>query len=245
MKNLITLAIMGMSAAMAFGAISPDPSDADALANPARDNRAYLDIRRYPQTCPVAIRELGYDVKTPALVEIYEKYGPEQTGDLIDWEDIVANKATTEECIAILGECAATHRASSIASNTQGDWILNYVIASLEKRAVALVRTSLRREGKSFVTKGDVNPCAELIKGYNDAMNAPRFAGLGEWFRTMGISNATVNVSLIPNAETLQTMKEKFVLGTVELTENWQAVLRFGLGTEEYNNFVKEYNGED
>lgn len=243
MKKLMTLTI-AVAAMCAMGAVTPDPADETMLAITNRVNYRCLDIRVWPKTAPVAMRELGYEESTPALCAIYRKYAPAQTDiRFIDWYRICA-VATTEEAVAAIGE-AVTCDSRSLPYMTNGGKILNAVLSSLEKKAVVAVRMYLKKKGKSFVTKNGVNPCAELIKGFNDAVNAPRLDGLDKWFRDMGYPEARLDVTSFPDDATVKAMKDRFISGEEDLTQRWQNILRYCLGLEEYNRFVKEYNGED
>ena len=113
----------------------------------------------------------------------------------------------------------------------------------IQRGAEKSVKRWLRKQGKSFVTKDGVNPCAEKMTVLNAALNAPRLAGLNEWFADMGLE-CRVDVSGLPAAGAVEEIKEQVLDGDKNLDASTMAMLYICLGVDGYNAFVKEYNGD-
>jgi hypothetical protein len=111
-----------------------------------------------------------------------------------------------------------------------------------QKAALKAVKRHLRSQGKSFVTKDGVNPCGEYMVGLTEALNAPRFAGLDEWLKSIG--HKGVDLSQMPSEEEVAKLKEALLFGDRDMDARTKAILDVCLGVEGYNAFVREYNGE-
>jgi hypothetical protein len=111
----------------------------------------------------------------------------------------------------------------------------------LQKMALGAIKVHLRSQGKSFVTKNGVNPCEKYMTGLTEALNAPRFAGLDAWFKSMGLKG--VDLSKMPSEEAVAKLKDDIFYGRKDMDGRAKAILEVCLGVEGYNKFVKEYNG--
>ena len=157
---------------------------------------------------------------------------------LIPW--YVASAGGTEVAANVLSEMVAK----------RDDYFTAYDIAQLaqvkrciQKDAEKSVKKWLRRQGKSFVTKDGVNPCAKKMEALNAALNAPRLAGLNEWFADMGLE-CRVDVSTLPTDAEASALKAAVLDGDKDLTGAVKRDLYLCLGVDGYNAFVKEYNGD-
>jgi hypothetical protein len=111
-----------------------------------------------------------------------------------------------------------------------------------QKAALKAVKRHLRSQGKSFVTKNGVNPCGEYMVGLTEALNAPRFAGLDAWLKSIGLKG--VDLSKMPSEEEVAKLKEAILFGDRDMDNRAKAILNACLGVDGYNEFVKEYNGD-
>ena len=113
--------------------------------------------------------------------------------------------------------------------------------SSIQKAALPAVRRHIRQSGRSFVSKNGVNPCEEYMTGLTAALNAPRFAGLDAWFKSIGLKG--VDLSRMPSEEEVAKLKDAVFYGDQLMNDRTKAILDVCLGVEGYNKFVREYNG--
>ena len=156
----------------------------------------------------------------------------------------VASAGGFEVCIGVLNEMIAKrdvyfdiHRTVTALDN------MNRVKRVIQKKAEASIKKWLRRQGKSFVTKDGVNPCAERMTALNAALNAPRFAELNEWMADLGLE-CRIDVASLPSSAEVEALKEKVLDGDETLDADKKIILFVCLGVDGYNQFVKEYNGD-
>ena len=112
----------------------------------------------------------------------------------------------------------------------------------MQKYAIKPIRKHIRSQGKSFVTKDGVNPCETYMTALTTALNAPRFAGLDAWYKSVGL--AGVDLSALPSEAEVAELKREVLDGEKDMTTRNQAILYVCLGVDGYNAFVKEYNGD-
>jgi hypothetical protein len=74
------------------------------------------------------------------------------------------------------------------------------------------------------------------------ALNAPRFAGLDMWLRSVGCKG--VDLSKMPSEEDVAKLREDILYGRKDMTPFNKSILYVCLGVDGYNKFVKEYNGD-
>jgi hypothetical protein len=106
---------------------------------------------------------------------------------------------------------------------------------------VSIIKRQLRQEGKSFITKGGVNPVQQAVDDLTVAFNAPKCAGVKAWFARWVPDYQWADSACMSDAE-IAELKEKVMYGDVEFSPLNQKILRFHLGVDEYNKFVKEFN---
>ena len=112
-----------------------------------------------------------------------------------------------------------------------------------KKYGVKLVKRMLYRQGKSFVTKDGVNPCEEMMNKLTTSLNAARLAGFNEWLADVGIKNR-VNLDFLPPADKIEELKEDILMGDKEAGKLRLYTLYLGLSSQDYNAFIKRYNGD-
>lgn len=113
---------------------------------------------------------------------------------------------------------------------------------ALHDRAIILARSKLRADGKSFVTKGGVNPLVPLIQRVVDALNAPMCSGLEAALRELGSDVQDVDRTALSAAAT--EWQDRLIQGldTVGSAHVYIGKLSVALGPEGFNRFVDEYN---
>lgn len=191
----------------------------------------------FPKLSKAAYDASGIEKSCPVMCAIARKYGEYCT-------PICARAALTmDERLQLLTE-AVSLVDGKVRMECRYQAVVGYCqwIQS-DKAVVKAIRKYLRSQGKSFVTKDGVNPCEELMKELNAALNAPRFKGLNAWMEKVGFT-ARIDESQLPTEEFVAQLKEDVLNGEKDMTENVAFVLKVNLGVEGYNAFVKEYNGE-
>ena len=113
---------------------------------------------------------------------------------------------------------------------------------NMQKVAVKAVKKYIRSQGRSFVAKDGVNPCEAYMTALTAALNAPRFAGLDAWYKSIGL--AGVDLSALPSEAEVAQLRQDVLDGTKDMDERNKTILCVCLGVDGYNAFVKEYNGD-
>jgi hypothetical protein len=185
-------------------------------------------VRTWPKCSELARKATGADVAYPQTVAIAKRLGVDLGLSTI------ATRGTLDDVAIALSEAVAFPEACSLPS---------FAVAKpkIQKLALAAIKVHLRSQGKSFVTKNGVNPCESYMTGLTEALNAPRFAGLDAWFKSVGLSG--VDLSRLPSEEDVSKLKDDIFYGRKDMDGRAKAILEVCLGVEGYNKFVKEYNG--
>ena len=103
------------------------------------------------------------------------------------------------------------------------------------------LKRKMREKGMPIVVKDGVNPIQAEADILSAAFNAPRFAGVKEWFAKWYPEYQWID-SAQDTAEEVNAFKDKVYYGEVPFGTYAQNYLRFYLGVEEYNKFVKAFN---
>ena len=135
----------------------------------------------------------------------------------------------------------ATESARAYQRKDAG-FIVNYK-KTIQRECVPAVRKYLRSQGKSFVTKDGVNPQQEYMDELTNILNGPRFAGLEAFLAKIGL-NEKAGLDYFPDDAAIAAIKEDIFSGAKAFGPS-AGTLLYVLGVEEYNRFVKQYNGED
>ena len=107
--------------------------------------------------------------------------------------------------------------------------------------ASRLVKRTLRANGKSFVSKGGVNPLDAPMKEFVESINAPKFSGVKHWMSKWAPEHEWVEPQGMSDDEVSKIMKD-ILNGDKELDCISSGLLNVYLGTKAYNMFVDEYN---
>ena len=106
------------------------------------------------------------------------------------------------------------------------------------------IKRKMREKGLSFIAKDGKNPIQDEVDALSAAFNAPRHAGLKEWFAKWYPEYTWIDSAQATDAE-VAAYKDAVFNGEKAFGKIEQSELRFYLGVEEYNRFVKLYNGEE
>ena len=106
------------------------------------------------------------------------------------------------------------------------------------------IKRKMREKGLSFVAKDGKNPIQDEVDALSAAFNAPRHAGVKEWFAKWYPEYTWIDSAQDTDAE-VAAYKDAVFNGETAFDKIAQSKLRFYLGVEEYNRFVKRYNGEE
>jgi len=189
----------------------------------------------WPKVSAIARERMNINSAMPATSAISDKYRCNMNS-----HSIHRSGATLEEMIACFSEQMFVYvNYPAVDGDVQNDVFKKHI----QNYATKAVRKYLRRQGKSFVTKDGVNPCAQYLDRLNTALNAPRFAGLQEWITEMGI-NATFDTSYLPSEEEVAKLKNDILDGEKRMDTRDRRILLVCLGVDGFNAFVKEYNGD-
>ena len=106
------------------------------------------------------------------------------------------------------------------------------------KRLVAIVLMAIMMLGATFTAMAANGSMKELT----DALNAPRYAGLNEWITKYEADWEKIDVSSwLPTPEKMAETMNAILIDETKLDKH-ALNLRFHLGVEGFNAFIKEYN---
>jgi hypothetical protein len=193
---------------------------------------------KFIKTSKLRRKKLRIDTCMPKTTAIIEKYQP-YYGNVVG--SLSHAGATIEDLITVMGESVSASTVSDISYLLISDGGLQKFKGAIQKMASKGIKRKLREQGKTFVTKDGVNPCEEYLTRLNAALDAPNFAGLNEWLSDLGY-NVQIDPSKFLTAEQIAKLKEAVYYGEVDMTEKTKLALIVGLGIDEYNKFVTEYN---
>lgn len=121
-------------------------------------------------------------------------------------------------------------------------WYMEYYTGLVKAACTRQVKIMLRRSGKSFVTRDGVNPLEPYAKRLETILNAPRMHGMADFCAEIGLPKTYA----IPEDSFLTDDEVKTVCDSVLIDDrslkNVSSKLRYSMGTDAYNAFVKEYN---
>ena len=121
-------------------------------------------------------------------------------------------------------------------------WGMEYYTDLVKAACTRQVKIMLRRSGKSFVTRNGVNPLEPYAKRLETILNAPRMHGMADFCSEIGLPKTYA----IPEDSFLTDDEVKTVCDSVLIDDrslkNVSVKLRYSMGTDAYNAFVKEYN---
>ena len=116
-------------------------------------------------------------------------------------------------------------------------------ITGCSKNLIKPIKRYLREHGKSFVTSNDgVNPVQEIINEFINAMQAPNHSGLKEFAQTYFPNETWIDINYLSD-EKINKLKGDIFYGEIDLTARNAVILQTALGIDEYNKFIKQYNG--
>lgn len=129
--------------------------------------------------------------------------------------------------------------------NRDADWIGWLMERYMHKVKAVCTRQAkiiLRRKGRSFVTRDGVNPLEPYAKRLETILNAPRMHGMADFCREMGLptSYAIPEDTFLTDDE-IRDVCDKVMVDDIRL-KDISDKLRYSMGTDAYNAFVKEYN---
>ena len=120
----------------------------------------------------------------------------------------------------------------------------NVFVGKIRCLYARLVKRHLRAQGKSFVEKDGISPMQPYFDKLTAAINAPSYAGIADVLAEVGVDTAFCDFAATsPSKAYIDEMKRKILIGDMPFTEREQGFLKFRLGVDAYNAFVREYNG--
>lgn len=121
-------------------------------------------------------------------------------------------------------------------------WRMEYYTGLVKAACTRQVKIMIRRSGKSFVTRDGVNPLEPYAKRLETILNAPRMHGMADFCAEIGLPRtyAIPENSFLTDDE-VKTVCDSVLIDDISL-KNISAKLRYSMGTDAYNAFVKEYN---
>jgi len=185
----------------------------------------------WPKVSSRLAKATGADVAYPASYAMCARLGCALLPS-----SIAIHGGTLDDYATLLSEAVAFPAKCSLPSAQIAQFRSN-----IQKAALPAVRRHIRQSGRSFVSKDGVNPCEEYMTGLTAALNAPRFAGLDAWLKSIGYKG--VDLSKMPSEEEVAKLKDAVFYGDQLMNDRTKAILDVCLGVEGYNSFVREYNG--
>ena len=110
---------------------------------------------------------------------------------------------------------------------------------AIKQHVVRLARLKCRAEGRSFVTKNNVNPLVQKVGPVVKALNAPQCVGLEESLRALDVDVSDVDRSLLQ--KTIAPWQATIMTGDTD-GQAYLGKIAVVLGVEGFNKFVAEYN---
>lgn len=107
------------------------------------------------------------------------------------------------------------------------------------------MKRTMREHGKSFVSPdGKSNPLQDELDALSNALNAPKFAGLKEWIAKWFPTHQWVDAEYLSDEEVAK-LSDDIYYGDKPFKQDDKLTLQIYLGVEQYNAFVKRYNGQE
>lgn len=111
--------------------------------------------------------------------------------------------------------------------------------------AIVPARRTIRAQGGSFVGKEGGAKVKAILDALASELNAPRFGEAGKRLAEIGIEVEWDFIqSRIPDDEEVDELKRPLLDGEIPFGGELQNRLCIALGVEDYNAFVRTYNGE-
>lgn len=133
-------------------------------------------------------------------------------------------------------ELRATGNISVNSISSQNKNIINLLLPK--------VRRHMRQLGESIVTVGETNPVQEKVNEIISALEAPRCAGFKELVLRYYPDFDWIDVKFLTDDE-INSLKDEVYNGDVRFSENRASLLFVHLGVTAYNEFIREYNGDN
>lgn len=189
-------------------------------------------LKTFPKTSAIAIAK-DPTITNNVLFKLAYKYNENA------FPKMLAPKCDSEEFVELFNFCINNRQV------VYGSAILLNILKSTfqKKHGVKLVKRMLYRQGKSFITKDGVNPCEEMMNRLTASLNAARIAGFNEWLADVGIKNR-INLDFLPPQAKIEELKEEMLMGDKTANNLHLYNLYLGLSAEDYNAFIKRYNGD-
>ena len=119
---------------------------------------------------------------------------------------------------------------------------LDYMKKRLVGGASKIVRHALRKRGRPITTQNGVNPIQDAVDSLTTALNAPKMAGVKEWYAEWCPEYTWIDVRF--DDSEMAKLKDDVFYGDVMFSNSAKFRLCVYLGLEEYNRFVKQFNCE-
>ena len=204
----------------------------DALAARGRHRSYWWPLlASYPKLSAQARAAVGADTAYAKSIVIAGRLGCDLYAT-----SILSNGGTLSDVAVYLSESAAFPDGCT-AYLVDGKWK-----TAMQKAAVKAIKKYIRSQGKSFVTKDGVNPCEAYATALTTALDAPRFAGLDAWYKSIGL--AGVDLAALPSEAEVSQLRQDVLDGAKDMTGRVKVILYVCLGVDGYNQFVREYNGD-
>jgi hypothetical protein len=193
----------------------------------------WFAVREWPRVSARAREKYGVAVAYAASVAACGRLPAN-----LSFADILRNGGTLDDCLVFLADMVTFPNDTAFFRVPEFETGKKVI----QKYAVMAVKAYIRSQGKSFVVKNGVNPCEAYMTGLTEALNAPRFAGLDAWLKSIG--HKGIDLSRMPSEENVVKLKEDILYGRKDMTAYHMAILYICLGVDGYNKFVSEYNGD-
>lgn len=118
------------------------------------------------------------------------------------------------------------------------------IFKTIQRKSALKAAAYVRKQGKVAVGKEGAVSVAELMAELVAGFNAPYFKGVNEWLEKVGVTDKRVDVSTLPAEQEAAAIRDAILNGDRSAKESDLQILKFCLGVEGYNSFVRSYNGK-
>lgn len=118
------------------------------------------------------------------------------------------------------------------------------VFMTIQRKSALKAAAYVRKQGKVAVGKEGAASVAELMAELVAGFNAPYLKGVNEWLEKVGVTDKRVDVSTLPTEQEAAALRDAILNGDRSVNDADLGILKFCLGVDGYNAFVRSYNGK-
>ena len=211
------------------------------LANDINNDAFVAEMDKKLADAGIGCLSLFAYAKTPKVVEVAIN-DPSNAVEVAKLRASIANCRRNGRLMIWQGEIGIPERANIVTemfrSSTADIGMQSDIIVQQVSR---VIKRRMRETKMKIISENGVNPVQVELDKLTAAFNAPRFAGLKEWFARLYPEYTWIDSAWETDAE-IEELKDKVFNGDVPFGVVERNILRANLGVEKYNEFVNKYN---